>query len=166
MNAQPALPAPGAPFPRIVGSDADGAAVELAPNNALVVLYRGHWCAHCRAQLAGLAREARAFAELGFRVIAISADEPAGCRAAQAATGGAITLVSDTAARFIAALDLATSDPQVQHLIAMPATFLVDADGVTQYRYLSRSADDRPKPALLLLAAERLADLARAAGTT
>ena len=153
----PGLPGPGDRFPVIAGRDCDGRPVELAPINAVVLLYRGQWCAHCRAQLLGLAHEARGFAAIGFHLIAVSADDLSLCQALREATGGAIEIVSDRGARFITGLELVTSDPNADHPIAQPAVFIVDGDGVVRYRYVSRSADDRPKIALLLLAAERVA---------
>ena len=151
------LPGPGDAFPVIVGRDCDGRTVELSPANAVVLLYRGQWCAHCRAQLLGLAREASGFAAIGFRLIAVSSDDLSLCQVLRDATGGALEIVSDAGAGFISDLALVTSDPNADHPIAQPAVFIVDGDGVVRYRYVSRAADDRPKTALLLLAAERVA---------
>jgi peroxiredoxin len=156
LNAQ-RLPGPGDPFPLIVGRDCDGRSIELSPANAVVLLYRGQWCMHCRAQLLGLAREAQGFAAIGFRLIAISADDLSLCQVLRDATGGAIEFVSDAGAGFISDLALVTTDPNADHPIAQPAVFIIDGDGVVRYRYVSRAADDRPKTALLLLAAERVA---------
>lgn len=89
--------------------------------------------------------------------MAVSADDAAGCAAMRALTRGKIEIVADPFAAFIARLGLAASDSQVDHRIARPATFVVDAAGMVRYRYIGRSPDDRPKVALLLLAAERLA---------
>jgi peroxiredoxin len=156
LNAQ-RLPGPGDPFPNIVGRNCDGRSIELSPANAVVLLYRGQWCAHCRAQLLGLAREAQGFAGIGFRLIAISSDDLCLCQVLRDATGGAIEFVSDAGAGFISDLALATTDPNADHPIAQPAVFIIDGDGAVRYRYVSRSAEDRPKTALLLLAAERVA---------
>jgi peroxiredoxin len=159
LNArvQPEPPAPGDPFPPVVGLDCAGQPLELLPNNALVILFRGHWCGHCRSQLVSLAREAQAFAAAGFRLLAVSTDSSAGCTAMRAETGGAIDIVSDPRADFIARLGLTDSDPLVTQRIAQPAVFVIDVDGIVRYRYISRSAEDRPKTALLLLAVERVA---------
>jgi hypothetical protein len=54
-------------------------------------------------------------------------------------------------------LGLEDTDPEVDHFIARPSVFIVDAEGTVRYRYLSRSPEDRPKVELLLLAVERLA---------
>lgn len=75
----------------------------------------------------------------------------------RALTGDSIALVADPAAALIGRLRLATEDVEVDHLIARPATFVIDHSGVVRYRYLSRAPEDRPKAALLLLAAEQLA---------
>ena len=153
----PGLPGPGDRFPDIIGRDCDGRSLELSPANAVVLLYRGQWCVHCRAQLLGLAREAKGFAAIGFRLIAISSDDLSLCQVLRDATGGAIEFVSDAGAGFISDLALVTTDPNADHPIAQPAVFIIDGDGIVRYRYVSRAADDRPKTALLLLAAERVA---------
>jgi peroxiredoxin len=93
----------------------------------------------------------------GCAVIAISADADALTAEMCSAIGAAFPLLSDPSAAAITRLGLADSDEQVAHLIARPAVFVVDRAGIVRYRYLSRSADDRPKVELLLLAAERLA---------
>ena len=70
---------------------------------------------------------------------------------------GKLLLVSDPAARLITCLGLADGEPALSHVVARPATFIVDGDGRVRYRYVGRSPEDRPKAALLLLAVERLA---------
>lgn len=71
-------------------------------------------------------------------------------------TNGRIQLYRDPEAREIVALGLEDTDNEVDHLIAKPSVFVVDRDGIVRYRYVGRREDDRPKNALLLLAAESL----------
>ena len=49
----------------------------LAASYGVVLFYRGAWCPYCNAQLAGFARAAGTFAELGIRVVALSVDDQA-----------------------------------------------------------------------------------------
>ncbi len=71
-------------------------------------------------------------------------------------TDGRIDLYRDPGARQIMALGLEDTDDEVEHLIAKPSAFVVDREGIVRYRYVGRREDDRPKTALLLLAAESL----------
>ena len=98
-----------------------------------------------------------AFSACGYALVGISADDCEHRRAMLAEIGDAFPLYSDPSAAAIVRLGLSDTDEQVSHLIARPATFIVDGDGLVRYRYLSRSPDDRPKVELLLLAVERLA---------
>ncbi|MEX1158870.1 MAG: redoxin domain-containing protein [Thermomicrobiales bacterium] len=129
----------------------------VEPRSAIVLLYRGHWCSHCREQIIGLAHEIDTFRALGFKLIAISADDFVGANDMCLDSGGVIDIFSDPSATAIRQLGLADRDEQVDHIIARPAVFIIDSGGLVRYRYISRSASDRPTSALLVLAAESLA---------
>lgn len=87
-------------------------------------------------------------------VIAISADDPAGCAAA-AAAGPSIEIRRDPGARWIDTIAMRDTTQIARHA-ALPAVFVLDAAGRVRYRYLSRDAADRPTTELLLLAAEAM----------
>ncbi len=123
----------------------------------VVIFYRGSWCGHCREHLVGLARDINAFRAVGVEIAAISADDFVGANDMCVDTGGVIDIFSDPSSTSIQQLGLADRDEKVDHIIAKPAVFIVDNDGIVQYRYVSRSAADRPTSALLALAAESLA---------
>jgi peroxiredoxin len=69
----------GDSFPALTIETVDGS--HLALPEALrgafgvVLIYRGAWCPYCNAQLAGFARAAASFDELGIKVVALSADD-------------------------------------------------------------------------------------------
>lgn len=71
-------------------------------------------------------------------------------------TLGRINLYRDPDARQITTLGLDDRDEEVMHTIARPSAFVVDDAGIVRYRYVGSREDDRPKAALLLLAAESL----------
>jgi peroxiredoxin len=121
-----------------------------------VVVYRGHWCSHCRDQLLDLSHQADAIRSLGFHLVALSADDFVGANDMRMDTSDAIDVLSDPEAIAITLLGLADRDENVNHIIARPAVFVVDDVGIVRYRYVSRSASDRPTAALLLLAVESL----------
>jgi peroxiredoxin len=72
-------------------------------------------------------------------------------------TGAVIEILSDPDASDIQHLVLGDSEVVIDHIIARPAVYVIDSEGVVRYRYVSRSANDRPPNALLALAAESLA---------
>lgn len=146
----------GDPFPCFQLRDARELPSTIDPRSSIVVLYRGHWCGHCRSQLHDLAHQSDALRALGFKLIAISSDDASGANDMRADSSDAIQILTDADATAIQRLGLADRDEKVDHVIARPAVFIVDSDGVVRYRYVSRSAADRPTIALLLLAAESL----------
>ena len=149
--------AAGDPFPPFQLRTCRDRLVTLDPRSAILVFYRGHWCGHCREQLIGLSRRADTFRALNCRLTAISADDIVGANHMCVETGGAIEILSDPCATAIQQLGLADRDDKAAHIIARPAVYIIDAAGVVRYRYISRSASDRPTIALLALAAESLA---------
>ena len=57
---------------------------DLAGSFGVVLFYRGSWCPYCVAQLSAFGRAEAALAELGIKVVAVSADDE-GAAAALAA---------------------------------------------------------------------------------
>lgn len=159
LTAQPASlsVAPGDPFPPLQLRSCRDRPATLDPRSAIVIFYRGNWCGHCRDQLIGLSDEIDTFRALGFALAAISADDFVGANDMCVDTGGVIEILSDPMSLAIQQFGLADRDDKVDRIIARPAVFIVDAEGVVRYRYISRSATDRPTSALLALAAESLA---------
>ena len=62
--------------PRVGGGEI-GLPDDLAGSFGVVLIYRGAWCPYCNAQLAGFARAAATFEELGVKVVALSVDDEA-----------------------------------------------------------------------------------------
>jgi peroxiredoxin len=108
-----------------------------------------------------LASEIDAIRSAGFDVIAISADTAEDARRMGHTTGDTLIVLADPCADLIRRVGLADQDDEVNHLIARPAAFVIDDRGVVRYRYVSRSASDRPTAALISLAAESLASSRR-----
>jgi peroxiredoxin len=82
---------PGDTFPSLTVAVPGGDALELpaavAGDYAVVLLFRGSWCPFCNAQLRAFARAHDRLAELGIRVVAVSADDEASTRALVAKHG-------------------------------------------------------------------------------
>jgi peroxiredoxin len=137
-------------------TDCGGHPIALDPAQKLVIFYRGFWCEHCRAQLTELADLTPALHRAGFSIVAISADMPVLTEAMCTMLGGRIAVMRDPGAALIENLGLADRDDAVEHVIARPAVFIVGRDSTIEFRYVSRSAEDRPTGELLLLGAESL----------
>src|SRR5258708_40373233 len=50
---------------------------DLAGSYGIVLIYRGSWCPHCRAQLASFGRAQAGLAEVNAKVVAVSVDDEA-----------------------------------------------------------------------------------------
>ncbi|MDQ3547615.1 MAG: peroxiredoxin family protein [Chloroflexota bacterium] len=168
MTAQPhrLAVAPGDRFPSLDLRTCRDRPSTIQPQSAIVIFYRGQWCGHCREQIIGLAHEIDTFRALNVSIIAISADDFVGANDMCLDSGGVIDILFDPAATSIQQFGLADRDEMVDHIIARPAVYVVDADGIVRYRYLSRTANDRPTSALLALAAESLSRPVRKESTT
>jgi peroxiredoxin len=76
---------PGDAFPSLAVALPGGDALELpsavAGDYAVVLLFRGSWCPFCNAQLRAFQRAQDRLADLGVRVVALSADDEPSTRA-------------------------------------------------------------------------------------
>lgn len=156
MAAPNHVAAPGEIFPTLGLRTCRNRPETLDPRSSIVIFYRGHWCGHCNEQLTSLAGEIDTFRALNVRLVAISADDFVGANDMCLDIGGAFDIYSDPAAAAICQLGISDRDEQVDHLIARPSVYVVDAEGIVRYRYISRTPADRPTSALLALAAESL----------
>ncbi len=72
----------GATAPAVTVQDADGTAFDLgaalAEKPTILIFYRGGWCPFCNRELGELAEFEPKFAALGYQIIAIGTDAPAG----------------------------------------------------------------------------------------
>jgi peroxiredoxin len=134
-----------------------GQPATVDPAGSVLVFYRGFWCEHCRDQFVELRELAPAFRQAGFRIVAISSDSQVLAEAMCSLVSGRVSIFRDPKAALITAYGLADRDEAVERVIARPAVFIIGIDRTIEYRYLSRSAEDRPASALLLLGAESLA---------
>ena len=82
-SAAEAQPLPlGAKVPSALVKTMDGAELDLAAAVAgkptLLVFYRGSWCPYCNKHLAALAEVEPELRKLGYQILAVSPDDPAG----------------------------------------------------------------------------------------
>lgn len=167
-------PRVGQRFPGFALPDAQGRfhtlAGLLAEGRPLVIsFHRGLWCPWCRVESAGWGDAAADLAAAGARMVTISA-EVGGGAAALAARAGALALV-DVDLGLCLALGLVISIPAALadryraggddlaallggsgRLLPIPATFLVDADGVVRFAFVDPDFRRRAEPAAVLAA--------------
>src|SRR5262245_47232538 len=71
----------GDTFPELTVQSVGGGTIslpgDLAGSFGVVLIYRGSWCPYCNAQLAAFSRAGDALAQLGIKVVALSADDEA-----------------------------------------------------------------------------------------
>lgn len=71
----------GRRFPKLEIPAVGGGTIQvpesLSGSYGVVLIYRGHWCAYCNAQLAGFERSREKLAGLGIKVVAFSVDDEA-----------------------------------------------------------------------------------------
>lgn len=119
----------------------------------MVVFLRGFWCDYCRKQVDELIRLVPAFDRRNIQIIAITTDPDA---VSADLDIGSLSIYLDADGAIIRQLELTDPFEFRDVPVSLPATFLLDRNQVVRFHYVGRSPDDRPKPDLLLLAAERL----------
>ncbi|WP_245428231.1 peroxiredoxin-like family protein [Roseiarcus fermentans] len=152
-------PRPGEPMPPFLLPDETGRLVSLAgllKRGPLVVSFnRGHWCPYCRLHIDALTRAEAEIASLGAQIVAISPETSAWAAELKAYAearfpilsdldgGYALELnllfwVGDEAQRGMAAagVDLAQFHGNDTWMLPIPATFVVDADGIVLARFV------------------------------
>jgi peroxiredoxin len=172
---EPGLPVPSVWLQTVRGQSVDlNEAVHGMPS--VVVFYRGGWCPYCLKQLSGLQQVHDQLRELGFQVIAISPDPPEKLRetiqknalgftllsdngfAAATAFGLAFRLDPETEAKYQEyKIPLYSLEGQAEHLLPVPAVFLVSPEGVITFAHSDPDYTVRLDPAQLLEAAQATA---------
>lgn len=156
------------------GADFDLSAA-LAAKPTLVIFYRGSWCPYCNKHLAALVDIEPKLLALGYQILAISPDEPAGLRTMSEKNHLNYRLLSDrgmvAAEAFGVAfrVDGATLEKYREYKIDLPpvpgeptarwlpvpAAFLIGRDGVIRYVYSNADYKVRASVDALLAAAQQ-----------
>jgi peroxiredoxin len=152
--------APGTPAVDEVLPSAAGDTVALGglwrQQLLLLVFYRGWWCLHCQRQMSQLAHEYPRLQGSGVNLVMLSVDSLVRGRQMVEQTQPPFPVLSDRD------VDAALAYNVFVDGIALPATFLIDRQGIVQWRYVGKSAADRPTPEVLLQEIARLRDHAPA----
>lgn len=150
----------------------------VAEAPTVLIFYRGGWCPYCRRHLAELAEIVPALDEAGFRILAISPDQPSKLRAKPDFGELPYTLLSDSSMSVSSAfgiafrvddelvdkymnsygIDLEGDSGETHHLLPHPAVYIVDTEGVIQYAHVDPNYKERLDPEEILATAKSVAE--------
>ncbi len=171
----------GQPIPDTVLKTVDGKAFRLTDaakeQQLALIYYRGGWCPYCNVHLNQLQAIEPKIRALGYRIIAVSADQPSRVQQSLDKSPLTYTLLSDatmqTAEAFGIAfkvdkptlqklnsydIDLEEASGQKHHMLPVPAVFLIGTDGIIDFVYANPDYKVRLDPNVLLAAAEASAE--------
>ena len=152
-------PAPGEPMPDFVLPDQDGRLIrlgELLESGPVVMSFnRGHWCPYCRLNVDALARVHPEMAKLGAQIVAITPEMPRFGKELQADAKAPFPVLTDLDGGYALELnllfwvgdekrdamraggfDIAPFQGNDTWMLPIPATFVVDQDGIVKTRYI------------------------------
>ncbi len=163
-------------MPAVEVAGMEGRAVSLSglvsTKPALIIFYRGVWCPYCNTHLGALGTIEPQLLELGYQVLAISADRPEKLAETHEQFGFRYLLLSDSrmeAARAFGiafkvddatvqkyrgyGIDLEGASGRAHHMLPVPSVFIVGTDGVIRFAYCNPDYKVRMAPQDVLAAA-------------
>ncbi len=170
---------PGQRVPTVQLTEVSGESVSLdsilSGRKTVLIFYRGGWCPYCNLHLAGLQKIEHDLQDLGFQIVAVSADRPeklqesiktqsltyrllsdSSMSAAQA-VGIAFRLDGATVDRYRNHhMDLEEASGRNHHLLPVPAVFLIDEGSSVRFSHVNPNYRVRLEPSLLLAAARTI----------
>lgn len=167
----------GTVIPKVTVNTAEGDSLSLMQlvkdKPAVLIFYRGGWCPYCNRHMAELQEAQTRLADLGYQILAISADKPEYLKVSEQENELSYTLLSDsdmeagkafgvafkvdpaTVERYKNnGLDLAERSGYDHNLLPVPSLFLVNRDGMITFQYVNPDYKTRIKSKVLLAAAE------------
>lgn len=156
----------GDPMPRVMLAHSDGSPAsleELAGDGSLVVIfYRGGWCPYCTGSLAAWQGRLDEVKALGATLVAVTPEKPSRLDATTSKHNLEFPILSDAQGQAARAFDLGfTLDPQTQNRyrgfgidlasvnaaenwdLVIPATYIIDREGIIRYAYVNEDYRDR-----------------------
>lgn len=163
---------PGANLQTIEGEEINIRDV-VKGTKAIIIFYRGGWCPFCNLQLSQLKNIEAQLLDLGYKIIAISMDNPEHLKNTLDKHQMKYELYSDSRADVCKAfgiafkadeeyvsklksynMDLETSSGEKHHILPVPGVFVVDSNGIIQFEYVNPDYKVRMNPDLLFQAAQ------------
>ncbi len=169
----------GAPFPDMALPTAEGELARLADwwrrGPLVVTFFRGEWCPYCRLMLAALEEALPEIEALGASLVAVTPETGGRALAAKQCHGSRYEMLSDVdcglgldcGVVFQAPAvyrdmllsfgnDLARRHGNDAWFLPLPATFVVDRDGIVRWRFAEVDYTRRAEPADILAALRAL----------
>ncbi|WP_200333979.1 peroxiredoxin-like family protein [Thiocystis violacea] len=168
--------APDFTLPNAVGESVPLAAL-LRTGPVVLVFYRGAWCPYCNLQLHGLRQALPEIERQGARLVAITPQTPDRSRTQVEQDGYPFEILSDLDDRVMTAyrlafevpaalrevyrqrlsLDLADYNGAGRFVLPVPATFVIDRQGVVRFVAAEVDYRNRAEPSAILAALRALA---------
>ena len=146
--------------------------VESKPS--LVIFYRGGWCPYCNRQMKGLLEVEQRIIDLGYQIIAISADTPKRLQEQKTGADFNVVRLSDNGLKAIRAFglgyylddamattyrdklgaNLVSPEGEDKVVLPVPAAYIFDTSGLVQFQYVNPNFRVRVSPQLLFYAAK------------
>ena len=166
----------GAQIPDVTIKTAEGSDVQLrevvAQKPTVLIFYRGGWCPFCNRHMAELNSIQGDLVEEGYQVIAISPDKPEKLQQSVAQHSLSYTLYSDspmqaskefgiafkvderTVLRYKqTGLDIEGDSGYNHHMLPVPSVFLINQQGIVNFKYVNPDYRERLKSDVLIAAA-------------
>ena len=151
-------------------------AEQLQKGPVILTFYRGAWCPYCNMELQALKESLPAFREHGARVLAVSPQKPGKSRKQVKDDGFPFEILSDLDNEVMRdynlffrvpdnmvriyreklGLDLADYNGDGRYVLPVPATFVIDRDGIIRAAFARIDYTQRMEPAAILEALRSL----------
>ncbi len=167
----------GTKIPEVTAKTVDGKDVALydviTKKPTVLIFYRGGWCPYCNLQLGQLQEIETPLLEMGYQIVAISADRPEKLKESLQKKAINYTLLSDSTMKAAQSfglafkldeatfekykqfgLDLEKASGEKHHILPVPAAFVLKTDGTIVFSYVNPDYKVRVQPDVLLAAAK------------
>ncbi len=150
----------GSALPEVQLTDTEGKQHALSEvvgsEKSILIFYRGSWCPYCTRHLAAIGQYEQTILDKGYRIIAISPDQPEATQdyAEEAEFNYSIYADPDLSATkaFGLAFERVHRKTGGTQILPVPAVFITDAEGRITFRHFDANYRERLEPEALLKA--------------
>ncbi len=148
----------GETIPAVTLKNVMGESVDLnnlvSQKPTVLIFFRGGWCPFCNKQLMGLAKIEKDLTDMGYQLLAISADKPEKIKemmtkdelsytilsdynsAASTAFGLAFKVDDETIEKYKGyGINLEEASGNTNHILPVPAVYIIDTKGMIKFDY-------------------------------